>query len=74
MVSEHQILQPGGGGRVWCCVTNWPTEVVGIAKFFESDEHNKFLTTSCDPYSTHTLKLFTLLPEDTKGSFQEHCL
>jgi hypothetical protein len=44
----------GVGGRG----TNWPTEVVEIAIFFEFDENDRFFTASCDPDMSHTLRFF----------------
>jgi hypothetical protein len=52
---QHHFPEPGGKGH---CGTNWLIEVVEIATFFEFDEINRFFTTSCDPYTGHTLRLF----------------
>ncbi len=45
----------GGGG---CCGIIWPTEKVEIATFCEFDENDRFSTTLCDPYISHTFRLF----------------
>jgi hypothetical protein len=55
-LQRHHFLPPGGEG--WCCGTNWPTEVVGIATLLEFDENHRFLTVFCGPYTSHTLKHF----------------
>ncbi len=48
-----------------------PTEVAGIPSREEFDENDGFFTTSCDPYTSHTDKLFkNLFPEkECKGWF-----
>jgi hypothetical protein len=38
--------------RGWDCGTNWPIEVVKIATLYESDENDRFFTTSLDPYTS----------------------
>jgi hypothetical protein len=68
-VQQHHFLQPGReGGR---CGTNRPTEEMGIATLLEFGENDRFLTASCGPYMSHTLKLlYTFyLKRDTKDGF-----
>jgi hypothetical protein len=54
----------GGGGG--CCGTNWPIEEVGIATLLEYDENDRFLTASCGPYLSHTLRFFLHIPPKKK--------
>jgi hypothetical protein len=52
---QHHFPEPlRKGGLFW---TNWPTEVVQIAKLQEFDEIDKLFTTSCDQDMGHTLRL-----------------
>jgi hypothetical protein len=49
-------MQPG---EEWGhCGINWPTEVVRTATLLEFYEKDRFLTASCGPYMSHSLKLF----------------
>jgi hypothetical protein len=55
-IRQHHFPEAGGMGH---CGTNWITEVVEIATLHEFDENDRFsITTSCDPFTGHTLRLF----------------
>ncbi len=50
-VWQDRFSDPCGGRG--CCGTNWPTEVVEIAKLCEFDDKGRFLTTFCDSYGSN---------------------